>query len=190
MSIDRTLILPGPPTREATIDRTVIRARDGDPEAFARLYDAHAPRIHALCLRLTGDGERASGLLQDVFVRAWQRLGSFRGDSAFGTWLHRLAVNVVFESARGEQRRHRRVISESTLAAALPDLPTLRDQPELRLDLDQAIAALQPTLREVFVLHDVEGFRHEEIATTLGIPVATSRSHLFRARRLLREALS
>lgn len=179
-----------PPAREVTIDLDVIRAREGDQAAFARLYDAHAPRVHALCLRLSADAGLAAVLLQDVFVRAWHGLGSFRGESSFATWLHRLALNVVLQTARGDQRRHRRVVPENELGSGSPDHLAPRDQPELRLDLERAISELEPTLRQVFVLHDVEGFRHEEIAATLCIPVGTSRSHLFRARRMLREALS
>lgn len=179
-----------PPAREVTIDLDVIRAREGDQAAFARLYDAHAPRVHALCLRLSGDAGLAAVLLQDVFVRAWHGLGSFRGESSFATWLHRLAVNVVLQTIRSDQRRNRRVVPENELGAVAPDHSARRDQPELRLDLERAISELDPTLRQVFVLHDVEGFRHEEIASELGFPVGTSRSHLFRARRMLREALS
>lgn len=190
MSLNSSLPLPVPLAREVVIDATVMRARDGDPDAFARLYDAHAPRIHAVCLRLSGDPARAGELLQDVFVRAWERLDSFRGESAFGTWLHRLAVNVVLQRARGDQRRQRRVALGDDLAPDGIDGAVRASEPGLRLDLEQAVASLPHTLREVFVLHDVEGFQHGEIASLLGMPIGTCRSHLFRARRLLREVLS
>lgn len=190
VSLNPSLPLPATLAREVVIDATVIRARDGDPDAFARLYDAHAPRIHAVCLRLSGDPARAGELLQDVFVRAWERLDSFRGESAFGTWLHRLAVNVVLQRARGDQRRTRRVALGDDLAPKGIDVPARVAEPGLRLDLEQAVAGLPAVLRQVFVLHDAEGFQHEEIATLLDIPIGTCRSHLFRARRLLREVLS
>ena len=190
MSHSHSLSLPASPISEVVIDTTVIRAREGDSEAFARLYDAHAPRIHAVCLRLSGDPGRAAELLQDVFVHAWQRLGSFRGESAFGTWLHRLAVNVVLQAARGDHRRARRVALGDDLAPNGIDGPARMVEPGLRMDLERAVAALPTTLREVFVLHDAEGFQHGEIARLLSMPIGTSRSHLFRARRMLREALS
>jgi RNA polymerase sigma-70 factor (ECF subfamily) len=190
VSLNSSLPLTVPLAREVVIDATVMRARDGDPDAFARLYDSHAPRVHAICLRLSGDPARAGELLQDVFVRAWERLGSFRGESAFGTWLHRLTVNVVLQRARGDQRRVRRIALGDDLAPKGIDGPTRALEPGLRLDLEQAVAGLPEVLREVFVLHDVEGFQHGEIAALLNIPIGTSRSHLFRARRLLREVLS
>jgi RNA polymerase sigma-70 factor (ECF subfamily) len=190
VSLNPTLPLPATLAREVVIDATVLRARDGDPDAFARLYDLHAPRVHAVCLRLCGDPTRAGELLQDVFVRAWERLDSFRGESAFGTWLHRLAVNVVLQRARGDHRRVRRVALGDDLAPSGVDGPTRTLEPGLRLDLEQAVAGLPEFLREVFVLHDVEGYQHGEIAAVLKIPIGTSRSHLFRARRLLREVLS
>lgn len=190
MSLIDVLPLPVTLAPEVVIDATVIRARDGDPEAFGRLYDAHAPRIQAVCLRLSGDPARAADLLQDVFVRAWERLSSFRGESSFATWLHRLAVNVVLQAARGDHRRVRRVALGDDLSPSGIDGPARAVEPGLRLDLEQAVAALPAVPREVFVLHDVEGFQHDEIAALLDIPIGTSRSHLFRARRLLREALS
>lgn len=190
VSLNPSLLLPATLAREAVIDATVIRARNGDADAFARLYDAHAPRIHAVCLRLSGDPARAGELLQDVFVRAWERLDSFRGDSAFGTWLHRLAVNVVLQRGRGDQRRTRRVALGGDMAPRGIDGRARMPEPGLRLDLEQAVASLPDVLRQVFVLHDAEGYQHSEIAALLDIPIGTSRSHLFRARRLLREVLS
>ena len=164
----------------------VRRAQAGDQDAFAALYREHAGRVYALCLRLAGDTVRAEELTQDVFVRAWDRLESFRGDSAFGSWLYRLAVNVVFMDQRSGRRREARV-------AGVPDLAAVDSgkdgNPGLRLDLEQAIARLPDGARKAFVLHDVEGYRHEEIAEMTGIAVGTSKAQVFRARRLLREAL-
>lgn len=164
----------------------VERARAGDDGAFAELYRRHAGRVLALCTRLAGDRGRGEELLQDVFVRAWSRLPGFRGESAFGTWLHRLAVNVVLSDRRAAQRRLRRV---EPAGDALDGLPATLAAPGERLDLDAAIARLPEGARAVFVLHDVEGYRHAEIGAILGIAEGTSKAQLFRARRLLREAL-
>lgn len=179
------------------IDRTVAAAQRGDEVAFAALYDAHAARIHALCLGLSGDRAAAAELLQDVFVRAWQRLASFRGESAFGTWLHRLAVNVTLESARRGRRRSLRVqiaadlrVLDGTERVARFDAAAPDSDPGVTMDIEHAIARLSPGMRAVFVLHDVEGYQHAEIGERLGIAEGTSKAHLFRARRLLRELLS
>lgn len=175
---------------EVTIDLIVRAAQRGDEHAFATLYDRHAPRIYAVCLRMSGDGGVASELLQDVFVRAWERLASFRGESAFATWLHRLAVNVVLESGRRNQRRRRRVTGVADLPEDPPDRPGRSVDPGTTIDLESAMALLPETARRVFVLHDVEGYPHAEIAELLGMVEATARSHLFRARRQLRELLA
>jgi RNA polymerase sigma-70 factor (ECF subfamily) len=168
----------------------VQRAQRGDEEAFGALYRAHVGRVHALCLRLAGDAEAAGELTQDVFVRAWEALPSFRGESAFGSWLHRLTLNVFLGKRRATGRRERRVFT--TDEPALLERPgggAERGQPGVRLDLEQAIAALPKGARSVFVLHDVEGYQHGEIARMTGIAEGTSKAQLFRARRLLREAL-
>ena len=167
-------------------DLAVRRAQVGDQEAFGEVYRAHAGRIYALCLRLEADVARAEELTQDVFVRAWERLASWRGDSAFGTWLHRLAVNVVLSDRRSAWRRGKRIL--------FTDDPSQYERPReaapgTALDLEQAIAGLPPGARAVFVLHDVEGYTHDEIAGIAGIAEGTSKAQLFRARRLLREAL-
>jgi RNA polymerase sigma-70 factor, ECF subfamily len=166
----------------------VQRAQAGDDAAFGELYRTHVGRIHALCLRLAGDNQAAGELTQDVFVRAWEALPSFRGESAFGSWLHRLAMNVFLGKRRASGRRERRVFS--TDEPALLERPVERTQPGVRLDLEQAIAGLPEGARAVFVLHDVEGYQHGEIARMTGIAEGTSKAQLFRARRLLREALA
>ena len=165
-------------------------AQQGDPAAFQGLYREHVGRVYALCLRLTADAQRAEELTQDAFVRAWQRLASFRGESAFGTWLYRLTVNVVFMSRRAERRRERRVLASDDPAALERPSEAATTGPTLALDLERAIAALPAGAREVLVLHDVEGYRHTDIAELTGIAVGTSKAQLFRARRLLREALN
>jgi len=128
----------------------------------------------------------AKELTQDAFVRAWEKLGAFRGDAAFGTWLHRLAVNVVLMDRRQAARRREDAIEDE--GAAAPAAP--REQPELRMDIETAVRALPPMARQVLVLYDIEGYEHAEIGRTLGIAEGTSKAHLFRARRLLREVLA
>lgn len=165
----------------------IHRAQLGDQAAFEVLYREHVGRVYALCLRLTADAARAEELTQDVFVRVWERLASFRGESAFSSWLYRVAVNVVFLSSRRARRRTARVVAVDDPAS----LERADDAagPGPRLDLERAVAALPRGAREVFVLHDIEGYRHEDIARLTGIAIGTSKAQLFRARRLLREAL-
>ena len=165
----------------------VHRAQAGEIGAFERIYREHAGRIHALCLRLSGDVSRAEELMQDVFVRAWERLGSFRGESALSTWLHRLAVNEVLGAMRSEKRRRARVGASEELGR--PDAAAPAVSPGDRIDLERAIATLPPGARTVFVLHDIEGYRHPEIARMTGLAEGTLRAQLHRARRLLMEAL-
>ena len=156
--------------------------------AYESLYRAHVGRIHALCLRMSRDRSEAEDLVQDVFMRVWERLVSYRGDSAFGTWLHRVAVNVVIEALRASGRwkdRHRGDLDP----AEVPD-PSFQRLAGVDLDLERAVARLPPRARLVFVLHDVEGHKHREIADITGIAVGTCKAHLHRARRLLRAALS
>ena len=166
----------------------VKRAQAGDVGAFEGLYREHSGRTYALCLRLVGgDANDAKELLQDVFVRAWRRLDTFRGDSAFSSWLHRLAVNTMLENARTDGRRTARVLpmdDTSRLAGAARSSGI-----ELKLDMETAIASLPKGARVAFVLHDVEGYQHQEIAAQLGVSVGTVKAQLHRARRLLRERL-
>lgn len=169
--------------RNADLD--VARARSGDVPAFERLYRANVGRVYAVCLRMSGDADAADELVQRAFVRAWQRLGSFRGDSAFSTWLHRLAVNAVLEDRRSNRR------SVVQLHADPDADPRERTPvpPGTRLDLERAVALLPDGARQVLVLHDIEGWPHDEIAAAMGITVGTSKSQLSRARSLLRETL-
>ena len=248
-------------------DLTVARAAAGDADAFRVLYQGHVGRVHAVCLRLVADALTAEELTQEVFVQAWRGLASFRGDSSFGTWLHRLAVNVTLMHLRAARRRDRRLplwadppdapvpghhdpgqrMDLERAIASLPEgcrtvfvqawrglasfrgdssfgtwlhrlavnvtlmhlraarrreqrLPLWADPPDAphprhhdpgqRMDLERAIASLPEGCRTVFVLHDVEGWRHEEIAERLQLAVGTCKAHLFRARRLLREKLA
>jgi len=160
-------------------------AASGDAHAFERLYRAHVGRVHSLVRRMLND-EDADEVTQDVFVRAWQKLGTYRGEAAFGTWLHRLAVNLILGRRQLLGQRRDRFLPDDT---ALALVSARRDAPELSLDFESAIARLPHGARQVFVLHDVEGYRHEEIADLLGLAVGTSKSQLHRARMALRQHL-
>ncbi|HET8648408.1 MAG TPA: RNA polymerase sigma factor [Gemmatimonadales bacterium] len=163
----------------------VTLAAAGDAGAFERLYRAQVARIHALCRRMLSADE-ADEATQDVFVRAWEKLGTFRGESAFGTWLHRLAVNVLLGRRAAHGLRRERYHDGDDIFASVS---ARHDSPELSVDFEGAIGALPEGAREVFVLHDVEGYRHEEIAGMLGVAVGTSKSQLHRARMALRQYL-
>lgn len=165
----------------------VRRAQQRDMPAFARLYRRHVGRIHALCRRMTGDIPRAEELTQTVFVTLWEKLALFRGESAFTSWLHRLAVNTVLMDFRATRRREARIFGTDDPAAL--ETPPVPPGAGLRLDLEQAIAALPPRARIIFVLHDVEGYTHGEIAALLGLETGTTKAQLHRARQLLQEAL-
>ena len=165
----------------------VGRAAAGDQDAFERLYRGHVGRVYSLALRLAGPAE-AEDLTQEVFIRAWTKLGTFKGEAQFGTWLHRLAVNHIL-SRRGVLKRwQERHASGDTLLGRLL-APKLRSSGE-RLDLEEAMRLLPSRAKQVFVLYDVEGYGHEEIAEALGVSVGTSKSQLHRARMLLRDRLS
>ena len=180
---------PAPPLPPGAPSDALERARRGDADAFEALYREHAGRVYALCLRMSADRRDAEELTQDVFVRAWERLPQFRGESLFSTWLHRLAVNVVLEGARRDRRRRSRVEGRSDERLALIPAATPGASVEDRVAFDEAVAALPPGVRAVFVLHDVEGYKHEEIARLTGRAAGTLRAQLHRARQLLLEAL-
>jgi len=171
--------VPAPSTEDA-----VRRAQLGDVDAFAILYRLHAPAIHALARRMLGDEAAAREMVQDIFVRAWERLASFRGESAFGTWLHRLGVNLILNQLRVAKRELARFIEDEgddeSPAVGAPDHSV-----ETRIDLDAAVARLPAGARTVFVLHDIEGYAHDEIAQMLGLASGTVRAQLWRARRQL-----
>lgn len=164
----------------------VQAAQAGDTRAFEGLYRGYAARIHALCLRMTGSRAAAEDCVQETFVQAWQHLDKFEGRSAFGTWLHRIAVNCVLGWQRAESRR-----PSGHLAAVDVDRPDPwgadPHAPDIGLDLDleRAIATLPEGARNVLVLHTVGGYSHEETAALLGIAVGTCKAQLHRARRLL-----
>jgi RNA polymerase sigma-70 factor, ECF subfamily len=166
----------------------ITRAQAGDLDAFEVLYRENSGRVYALCLRMrAGDKVDATELMQDVFVRAWRRLATFRGDCAFSSWLHRLAVNTMLENARGETRREARVLPMDD-TSRLPGAAK-GSSVEFRMDMEAAVASLPKGARLAFVLHDVEGYQHQEIAEQLGVSVGTVKAQLHRARRLLRAKL-
>jgi len=160
-------------------------AASGDASAFERLYRTHVARVHSLVRRML-DADEVDDVTQDVFIRAWQKLATFRGESAFGTWLHRLAVNVVLARRKNVGIERGRFITED---APLEKATGKRETPELSLDFEEALGQLPEGARQVFVLHDVEGYRHEEIARMLGIVPGTSKSQLHHARMALRRHL-
>jgi RNA polymerase sigma-70 factor (ECF subfamily) len=165
--------------------RWIRMAQASDPRAFEKLYRAHVDRIYGLCLRMTGNPSEAEDCTQDAFIQAWNKLEKFRGDSAFGTWMHRVAVNTVLGRMRKSRREQDRIRAVSDLDQALH---TVADDGELR-DLEQAINELPSGARHVFVLHAVYGYSHGETGDMLGIAEGTSKAQLNRARRLLAQQL-
>lgn len=185
---DPRVHLTGPSAHDAG-DDLVALARSGDHAAFEQLYIAHSPRVFALCLRLAG-GNRvaATALLQDAFIAAWRGLPRFRGDAPFTSWLHRLAVNAMLQNARSDKRRSARVLfmDDSTI----PGAESRADRPDISMDLEDAIARLPAGARTAFVLHDIEGYQHNEIAEQLGVAVGTVKAQVHRARGLLMKSLN
>ena len=176
-----------------TADPDVALAAAGDRHAFERLYRLHVTRVFSLCARMVTDRVRAEELTQDVFVRAWEALPEFRGESNITTWLHRIAVNAMLMQGRGETRRRARVAladDDAGDAAAAAAGATAPIDVATAIDLERAVAALPPGIRRAFVLHDVEGYSHEEIAEMTGLAAGTLRAQLHRARQLLIRTLS
>lgn len=173
--------LPSPPD-------LVARCQAGDVEAFETLYRRHASRIYTLACRMAGSPEDGEDLLQEIFLQAYRKLDSFKGDAAIGTWLYRLALNHCLDYVRGRQAKMKK--QTETLDADRSFEPAARrDTPIARLDLERAIARLPEGCREAFVLHDVEGFDHKEVGNLLGIAEGTSKSQVFKARLKLRTLL-
>jgi len=171
------------------IDRQLVhRCLAGEPQAERALYDAHVDRIYRLMHRMAGDADLAADFTQETFIRAFERLEQYRGESSLATWLHTIAVSVALNGMRKVKRIRARTenIEETPDLAARP----VGFTGDLKLRLYSAIDALSEKLRPVFVMHDVEGYTHEEIAGTLGIPVGTSKARLFDARAKLRLALA
>jgi RNA polymerase sigma-70 factor (ECF subfamily) len=187
---------PSQPAALPLQDDVITRARLGDHQAFAELYSLHKRRIYSLCLRMVGNVAEAEDLTQEAFLQLHRKIGTFRGESAFSTWLHRIAINVVLMDLR------KKGLQVTSLDEAMePDADNQRPgrsfgAPDLalsgaidRLVLQRAIADLPAGYRLMFVLHDIEGFEHNEIATLVGCSIGTSKSQLHKARLKLRDAL-
>ncbi len=169
-------------------ERDVVhRAMDGDPAAQRVLYDRYVDRIYRMAFRLAGDADTASDLTQETFIHAFDKLGDFRHEAAFGTWLHRIAITVVLGALRKQKRRE--VHHVALDYAAEVGRHDRNSDPDLRSRLHGAIDALPVGYRTVFVMYEVEGYTHQEIADALGVQVTTSKGQLFRAKAKLRDAL-
>jgi RNA polymerase sigma-70 factor (ECF subfamily) len=166
----------------------IQKVLDGDARAERQLYDAHVDRVYRLAFRMTGDDDLAQDCTQDAFIRAFDRLAEFRGDSAFGTWLHSITTSVVLNTLRKVKRLRSREADLET--AERVGKEERRANPDLKAKLTEAIDRLPEKYRLVFVMHDVEGYTHEEIGAALGTKTGTSKAQLFRARAKLRDALA
>jgi RNA polymerase sigma-70 factor, ECF subfamily len=172
----------------------IERAKQGDADAFEALYNLHKRRVYSLCLRMTANTAAAEDLTQEAFLQLFRKIGTFRGESAFSTWLHRMSVNVVLMNLR--KKGLPVVPLEETMEAEdeAPKKEPGADDPRLagsvdRMQLEKAIEALPPGYRMIFLLHDVEGYEHNEIATMVGCSIGNSKSQLHKARMKLREVL-
>ena len=163
----------------------IAKAQSGNQAAFEEIYRLHTGRVYALCLRILSDRSRADEMAQQIFVRAWAKLGSFRGESRLSTWLHRIAINMILEELNSSKRRCV-PISETDSGLSSTHLEVSHN---MKMDLEKAIMSLPQQARAVFVLHDVEGWKHSEIADTMGLAIGTCKAQLCRARRILREVL-
>jgi RNA polymerase sigma-70 factor (ECF subfamily) len=175
------------PGRAESNESLVRQAQDGDMRAFEDLYRRTSDRVYAVCLRMSGDSDRATELVQDVFVRVWQKLPGFRGESQFTTWLHRLTVNLVLQERRSRSRREAREIGSADLERY--GHAARRSMPGTKVDLERAIAALPDKARRVLVLRDVEGYKYDEIARMTGVSLGTVKAQIHRARGLVKVAL-
>lgn len=161
-------------------------AAAGDTRAFERLYRIHEARIYSLARRMAG-ADDAPELTQEIFVRAWEKLGSFRGEAQFGTWLYRLGINLILSRRESRAIWRKRHSEDESAIEMLPSRPTGSDH---RMDFETALDQLPKGARQILVLHDVEGYKHDEIAGLLGVSAGTSKAQLFRARMLMRAALN
>lgn len=181
------MTLPAEPVAERDL---VARAKGGDTAAFEALYRMHVGRVHALCLRMTGNAAQAEDCVQETFVRAWRNLASFQGASAFGTWIYRIAVNEVLGAQRRDRRRatHLHVVGDDG-SEEQEYVAALGGEAGEEIDVERAVRALPEGARNVFVLVGLHGYSHEETAAALGVAVGTCKAQLHRARRLLMKRL-
>jgi RNA polymerase sigma-70 factor, ECF subfamily len=177
--------------KQAADKELTQRAARGEMQSFAELFERHQRRVYSLCLRMTQNVSEAEDLAQEVFVQLFRKVGSFRGESAFTTWLHRLTVNQVLMHFRKKKVRDEQTTEDGeTPDSVVPGTADPNRMPIVdRIALDKAIAELPPGYRAVFILHDVEGYEHEEIARIRGCSVGTSKSQLHKARMKLRRIL-
>jgi RNA polymerase sigma-70 factor (ECF subfamily) len=181
-------------TRESALpddSADVKAAAAGDRRAFERLYRTHVNRVFSICTRMCGSRVRGEELTQDVWVRVWEKLPQFRGDAQFSTWLHRVTVNIALTERKNEARSRKRIVEDESESGETP-LQRASVTPGYgdRMDITAALETLPAGARQIFVLHDIEGYKHEEIADMCGITAGGSKAQLHRARLLLREALS
>jgi RNA polymerase sigma-70 factor (ECF subfamily) len=188
------------PSNQVTVNRSesadgaspdlVARCQSGDVDAFGEVYARYASRIYSLATRMSGSPQTGEDLLQEIFLQAYRKIGGFKGDAALGTWLYRLAVNHCLDFVRSRHAKMDKITDgiDADGYGASPTAP--RDTPVERLDLERALRQLPEGCREVFVLHDVEGYEHKEIAAMLGIAEGTSKSQVFKARMKLRALLT
>jgi RNA polymerase sigma-70 factor (ECF subfamily) len=184
-TITRGLKKPEPVLDERQLIKEVL---EGNAAAERQLYEAHVDRVYRLACRLTGDPALAEDLTQDTFIRAFDRLDDFRGDGPFGGWLHRIATSVIYSALRKRKRLQEHESTREDLARFSP--PAAERDPDLKRRIDRAVAGLDENHRLVFVMHDLEGFTHQEIAAAMDTPVGTAKARLSRARGKLREILT
>ena len=168
----------------------VARCQAGDVDAFAELYARYSSRIFTLAARMSGSPQNGEDLLQEIFLQAYRKIGGFKGDSAVGTWLYRLALNHCLDFVRSRQAKMAKATDALEVEGHGPVAVAVRESPVERIDLERAVQQLPAGCREVFVLHDVEGYEHKEIAAMLGIAEGTSKSQVFKARMKLRALLT
>lgn len=174
---------------EPDVASLVALARGGDLSAFETVYRMHSGKVFSICLRLAADRNEAEEFAQDAWVRAWERIGTFRGDAAFGTWIHRLTVNLLLDRKRHDARWRQRVTSIED-EGAVETAAAVAAAPETRLDIERAVERLPEGALVIFLLHEVDGLKMREIAEQLGIAIGTVKAQLHRARRLLQESLN
>ena len=164
-------------------------ARNGDTNVFKRLFDTNVSRIYAFCLRMAMNRELAEEITQDVFVKAWEKLHTFRGESKFTSWLHSIAVNEFLMRKRSEKRFSQRFTTTDNIYQFDRGTNGSESHDHANIDLEKAISGLPEQAKVVFVLHDINGYQHKEIADMMNIEIGTTKAHLHRARKLLREEL-
>jgi RNA polymerase sigma-70 factor, ECF subfamily len=181
------------PSNTATSDYELAQASSrGDMSAFEQIYERHHRRVYSLCLRMVANATEAEDLTQEVYIQLFRKIGSFRGESAFTTWLHRLTVNHVLMHFRKKGVKFEKTTEEGEIGEIQDLIQGGTERPRYvdRLALEKAIAELPPGYRTVFILHDIEGYEHEEIGKILGVSTGTSKSQLHKARMKLRVLLN